>query len=720
MIKECKILITFSTLILLSAYESYAQPSWVTGTPSVDSTGPLSVTMNYGINMTGTVYIIVYNFNNTSILSSSTVRTRAMGSAGGTLVKTAVISVRRADIGKVLQVILDVKDPSTIHTIYIVAADSKGKLQANPVRLNATTLPCPRANAGSDGEECDLNFVLNAVQVLPGTWSKVSGPGNASFAPNAGTPDATVTVSAYGTYVFRWTQTQGVCNSSDDVSVIFHRPPVSNAGSGGSTCGAEFNLRAVMGSAGQTGLWIMKNGSGTASFYPSASEPSVTVSVSDYGTKVFTWILTDGICTDSSDVTVSFNRPPVSDAGEDENNCGREYFMKAIPSIGTGTWIRVSGPGSASFSPNNHDPQARVTVSAFGTYVFRWTEVSGSCSSSSTVTIGFFEQIAANGGNGGDECDLTFNLNAVPGTGTGTWSLVSGPGTASFSPDPHRYNAIVTVTMTGSYDFEWREVSSNCTSSDIIRVNFHPRPYVSAGTDASLCKGNTIRLQAQGNGSFSWTPTTSLSNPRIADPVASPASTTTYTVTLTDQWNCSNSDNMIVTVMDKPVVDAGPDITLENIFETNLSASPLLSFESGEWIVLQGTGTFENKNSNITEIRDMSAGDNILIWSVSNGVCPAAVDTIMISIRDILIPSVITPNSDGINDYFIIKAIESFGITKLIVFNRWGASVYKSEKYINDWDGRDFNGKLLPDDTYFYIIKPEKVPPIKGYIVIKR
>jgi hypothetical protein len=122
-----KIFAVFS-LVLLPVFETYAQPAWVAGTPVAESTEPLSITVNYGLDRVGTVYIIVYNYNNTSVLTSSTVRTRALFGPTGTIVATAVLSIKRADIGKTLQTVLNVTAPDQVHTIYIVAADSRGKL----------------------------------------------------------------------------------------------------------------------------------------------------------------------------------------------------------------------------------------------------------------------------------------------------------------------------------------------------------------------------------------------------------------------------------------------------------------------------------------------------------------------------------------------------------------------------------------------------------------
>lgn len=708
------------TLILLPAIELVAQPVWVQGTPVVESTGPVSITLNYGMNMTGTVYIIVYNYENTSNLSSSYVRFMALWGSGSGIVETAVLSVKKGDENKILQTVLQVTDPDRVHTIYIVAADSKRNLQANPVRLTARTLPCQPANAGSGGDECDRDFILSAVPLLgTGVWSRVSGPGSASFSPNAGTPDATVTVSVYGTYVFRWTENSGGCRSSDEVTVNFYRPPVANAGSGGSECDLDFNLQAVSTSSETAGTWTMTSGTGTATFVPSSNSPAATVTVSEYGIKVFTWTVTNGTCTASSDVTVSFSRPPVANAGTGGNNCGLEFYFNAVPSSGTGTWTRVSGPGTVRYSPDNHDPMARVTVSAFGTYVFRWTEVSGTCTSSSDVTVGFFEQVSANAGSGGDECDLNFILSAVQGTGTGTWSKVSGPGNATFAPDAHRNNATVTVTQPGEYDFAWTEVSNNCTSTDVIRVVFHTPPAVNAGPDVAICRGGSIRLGATGTGAFSWTPANLLNNPAIADPLATPAVTTVFTVTLTDPWGCRNTDRVTVEVRDRPTAFAGADQMLDFLFETDLEADAPGSNETGEWSVVSGSASFTDINSSDTHVWDLSIGDNALVWRVSNSTCEPAADTVVIRINELVLPSLITPDMDGNNDFFVIKGIESLGRVSMKVFNRWGACVFTSNDYANDWDGKDDNGNPLTEDTYYYVFLTDKIDAIKGFIVIK-
>ena len=65
-----------------------------------------------------------------------------------------------------------------------------------------------------------------------------------------------------------------------------------------------------------------------------------------------------------------------------------------------------------------------------------------------------------------------------------------------------------------------------------------------------------------------------------------------------------------------------------------------------------------------------------------------------------------TPNWDGVNDYWKVWNNSGCDIINVeaIVYNRWGAVVYHSLNYNNDWDGK-YKGNTLPDATYYYVIK---------------
>jgi gliding motility-associated-like protein len=427
-----------------------------------------------------------------------------------------------------------------------------------------------------------------------------------------------------------------------------------------------------------------------------------------------------GCSATSPAITNSVFAPPTANAGTGGNNCGLSFHLNASPSVGTGTWTKVSGPGNAAFSPDANTANATVTVTAYGSYIFRWTVVNGTCSANANVTVIFIQQPPANGGTGGDVCDKNFTFNAVITTGTGTWTKATGPGAAIFMPDNNQPDAKVTVDQFGSYSFAWTVVNSTCTSSDVINVAFHDLPPINAGRDTAMCKGSSIQLIAEGTGTVSWTPTAFVSNPAIINPIATPDTTTTFKVNLTDQFGCKNSDSLVIEVRERLTADAGPDQDLGFVFSTAMDARLAHTYEHGVWSVLSGTGDFINSSSPTTEVNSLSVGINEFLWSVTNGFCPTARDTVLVTVNDFTIPTLITPNMDGKNDYFVLRGLGTLGKTELIIFDRRGAQVYKNLDYDNSWNGVDYNKNPLPEDTYFYVIKTESGKSISGYVVIRR
>jgi hypothetical protein len=427
-------------------------------------------------------------------------------------------------------------------TVDVIASNSSGCAAVSALIIN-TVNPSPTANAGTGGDECDLNFRFSAVPGIgTGTWTLTSGPGIVSFAPDANSATATVSVSEYGTYVFSWTEISGSCSKSSTITVNFYLQPVANAGTGGNNCGLQFNLNGTL-------------------------------------------------------------------------------------NAGTGTWSRVSGPGNVTFSPNANSATASVTVTAFGSYTFRWSVTNGTCSNSSTVSVNFIQQTGANAGSDGSECDKDFIFNAVVPTSTGTWTKVSGPGNVVFSPDNHQPNAKVTVDQFGTYRFAWTVVNITCTSSDMVDVVFHDLPIVNAGIDTEVCKGSSIQLNAQGVGTFAWSPASLVNNPAIRNPVATPITSTTLTVVLTDQFGCKNSDGILLEVREKPVANAGPDQLLEYLFETTMDAVPAHSYETGVWSTISGAARLTDKTLPKTFIDSLSVGTNEFLWTVTSRVCPSSSDT---------------------------------------------------------------------------------------------
>lgn len=84
----------------------------------------------------------------------------------------------------------------------------------------------------------------------------------------------------------------------------------------------------------------------------------------------------------------------------------------------------------------------------------------------------------------------------------------------------------------------------------------------------------------------------------------------------------------------------------------------------------------------------------------------------------------LSPNNDGINDFWIIQNIETYPNNTVKVFNRWGSVVFESKGYLNTWNGvssrGSSNGSLLPVGEYLYVIEPNEtgVEPVHGWLYI--
>lgn len=95
---------------------------------------------------------------------------------------------------------------------------------------------------------------------------------------------------------------------------------------------------------------------------------------------------------------------------------------------------------------------------------------------------------------------------------------------------------------------------------------------------------------------------------------------------------------------------------------------------------------------------------------------------------DVKVYNLVTPNGDGMNDYFIIENINRFPNNSVEIFNRWGSRVYETKNY--DSKGNVFTGvsagrssvggnKKLPSGTYYYILTYE-VPSEVGMHKVKK
>ncbi|MCX6291868.1 MAG: gliding motility-associated C-terminal domain-containing protein [Bacteroidetes bacterium] len=76
---------------------------------------------------------------------------------------------------------------------------------------------------------------------------------------------------------------------------------------------------------------------------------------------------------------------------------------------------------------------------------------------------------------------------------------------------------------------------------------------------------------------------------------------------------------------------------------------------------------------------------------------------------DSLLPNVFTPNNDGVNEFFHVRATGDFcqDQFRFRIYNRWGTLMYETEDFRFEWDGKNKNGNKLPEGVYYYLMDVE-------------
>lgn len=82
---------------------------------------------------------------------------------------------------------------------------------------------------------------------------------------------------------------------------------------------------------------------------------------------------------------------------------------------------------------------------------------------------------------------------------------------------------------------------------------------------------------------------------------------------------------------------------------------------------------------------------------------------------ELILPNIITPNADGINDALYIKAIEYYPGNKVMVFNRWGNKIFETTDYKNDWKAPG-----VADGVYYYVLEAPTIEPKTSILHISR
>ncbi|MGX5818574.1 PKD domain-containing protein [Chitinophaga lutea] len=392
-----------------------------------------------------------------------------------------------------------------------------------------------------------------------------------------------------------------------------------------------------------TGQWSQVSGPTTASFTNPAQYNTPVTGLSA-GTYVFRWTVTTPNCGSAfDDVRIVIGAPPTTaNAGPDQSLCNVTSATLAgnAPTVGTGVWTQISGANVVI--QNASSPNATVTGLVAGTYEFRWTISSGSCAASSDVVRITVTLPPTPAAAGGDQpiCDATTTTLSgnSPVNGTGTWSQVSGPNTATIATATSPTTG-VSGLIPGTYVFRWTIANGNCTpSTDDMSVVLSPSPQsVEAGPDQDLCEAVNATMAATpapvGIGTWaqeSGPNTANIQNVNDPQTLISGLTSGIYVFSWTiSSGNCRViSDRVAIRISPQAsAANAGPDQTQYNSGIFSMAANTP-QYGHGIWSLVSGSATIDNPTSPTTTVTVPANSTAVLRWTIISGACPPGTDDV--------------------------------------------------------------------------------------------
>jgi gliding motility-associated-like protein len=194
-----------------------------------------------------------------------------------------------------------------------------------------------------------------------------------------------------------------------------------------------------------------------------------------------------------------------------------------------------------------------------------------------------------------------------------------------------------------------------------------------------------------------------------------------YTVTIRDEFSCDITLSFTIGQPDSLYVDLYPG-TQTNGFNVSVNGG------SDGWIETTVTGGTEPytyiwaNDLNSPDLYGLEAGSYYVTVIDENG-CSAFGAARLTEPKVLEMPEGVSPNSDGENDYFVVRGLEAYPNNDITIYNRWGNIVYQTTGYQNDWQGQNNKNEPLPDGTYFVVLNAgvdDSKVTLTGYIDLRR
>jgi len=480
-------------------------------------------------------------------------------------------------------------------------------------------------------------------------------------------------------------------------------------------------------------------------------------------------------CTVKDSVTLIPPTPINADAGNDQQICLGDSAQLNASGGSTYSWTPTTGLSN----PNIANPKASPVVD---TKYFVTVGASG-CQKTDSVVIKVvpLPNIVVTPNADTTMCDNT-SMQLVASGGTSyIWSPTTGLNNTNISNPIATPTSDITYTVTG-------KGANNCTNTDTLHITLIPAPTPTITSSKSICVGDSLQLLVDDGVSYSWSPMGSLNNPSIANPIAYPSNTTTYTATVTAANGCQEVASVLLTVNPLPVNTMSDSVFICDTTGAMLSANGGVNYlwtPSGNlsdptianpianpsvttvyYVRITDNNSCSIIDSLVAKIDTAGVGDvnftyspfakcegiditftntslnpgtDVFTWSFGDGTSSTELkpihsypfgSTVTVTLSreasggscsgsksasfnvgafndfvNLNPPNVFSPNGDGVNDFFTLDLDGDFKeCFELKIYNRWGTLIYENNNG-GRWDGKQNSGKVVPEGTYFYVLK---------------
>ena len=457
-----------------------------------------------------------------------------------------------------------IANPTDTTTYFVQITDRNGcTSEIDDVRVNVKKLPI--ADAGPDIFLCEgdpgtnLNCTILNPVAAPGpytyTWLPPTGLNNPNLVNPYATPDTTTIYTVVVSSANGCTSDNTTLDTLSTVTVHVNPRPVVEAGPDIDIClGGDTLLRGFASEAGPdySYVWTPATGLNDSSMQtPQASPPRTTT--------YFLVAWSNGCPSVADSMTVVVHALPTSDPGTAYEICGGDSIELNGIAGGdpTATYTYEWAPPRGLSNPFAAKPEASPDTTT--TYKLVATSSYGCVGPEYDVTVNVIPAPKANAGLDsficrGDSLQLQGSHTMIGGPANGPifydWAPVTGLDGRTI-PDPK-------VSPEGTIVYELTVSLGSCASTDAVKIDvFDPvEAFASADTNR-ICSGDSVQLFAiggSGAATYTWLPTSGLSDPTAANPMAAPENKTTYTVVV-QEGACKDEAMVEVLVNPTPVAD---------------------------------------------------------------------------------------------------------------------------------------------------------------------